>query len=127
MQKKTLIFLRFFLILCTILLMTYSKKGVRFPEPGYIIAFFYFLSNLVLYRIPDKFLMNSVGSFFVFLFDIIAISLAVYFTQGFDSDFYLAYFLVIFLESNCVFLFHFHPLTGKFFLLHCPRGYLVSQ
>lgn len=99
MQKRMLLFLRFFLILATILVMTYSKKGIHFPEPGYIIALIYFFSNLVLYLFSETKLTNPVFSFFVFLFDIVTISLAIYFTQGFETDFYLIYLLAIFIAS----------------------------
>lgn len=99
MNKKTLLFLRFILILATILVMTYSKKGLSVFEPGYGVAFIYFLSNLILYCFPEKKFSRPVFSFFIFLFDIIAISLGIYFTQGIQTDFYLIYFLVIFVAS----------------------------
>jgi len=99
MQKRTLLFLRFVLILVTILVMTYSKKGLHFLEPGYIVAVVYFFSNVILYHISEKQFFNKLISFVIFLFDITAISLAIYFTQGFETDFYLIYFLVIFIAS----------------------------
>lgn len=99
MNKKTLLFLRFILILVTILVMTYSKRGLNVLEPGYGIALVYFISNIFLYRIPEKKFSKPIISFCVFLFDIIAISLGVYFTQGIQTDFYLIYFLVIFVAS----------------------------
>jgi PAS domain S-box-containing protein len=99
MKKNILLFLRFILILVTILVMTYSKKGLDISEPGYFIAMIYFLSNLVLYKIPAKYFSKSLLPFAMFSFDIIAISLAIYFAQGIHSDFYLIYFLVIFVAS----------------------------
>jgi PAS domain S-box-containing protein len=99
MNRKTLIFLRFILILVTILVMTYSKKGLSIFEPGYFIALIYFISNFILYRIPKRIFAKPLLSFAMFLFDIVAISLAVYFTQGMQTDFYLIYFLVIFVAS----------------------------
>lgn len=99
MEKQKLLFLRFFLILSTILVMTYSKKGLNIREPGYIIALIYFISNFIFYRISDKYFAKPITSFLIFLFDIIAISLAIYFTQGIENDFYLIYFLVIFVSS----------------------------
>ncbi|MGB3339897.1 MAG: ATP-binding protein [bacterium] len=99
MDRKTLLFLRFILILVTILVMTYSKKGLSILEPGYFIALIYFISNFILYRIPKRIFAKPLLAFAMFLFDIIAISLAVYFTQGMQTDFYLIYFLVIFVAS----------------------------
>jgi len=99
MNKKTLLFLRFVLILVTILVMTYSKKGLSLFEPGYIVALVYFISNIVMYRIPAKYFSRPVISFGLFMFDIVVISVAVYFAQGIQTDFYLIYFLVIFIAS----------------------------
>ena len=99
MEKRTLLFLRFFLILAIILVMAYSKKGLHFLKPGYLIALIYFGSNLLLYRMPESKFSDSRVSFLIFLFDIIAISAAIYFSQGFETDFYLIYFLAIFITS----------------------------
>jgi PAS domain S-box-containing protein len=99
MQKRVLLFLRFFLILSTILVMTYSQRGLHFPEPGYIVAVGYLISNLLLYRVSEKHFSKALVSFLIFLFDIVAISLAVYFAQGFETDFYLIYLLAIFIAS----------------------------
>jgi PAS domain S-box-containing protein len=99
MKKKTLLFLRFILILCTVLLMTYSKRGLAFPEPGYTIALIYFISNLILYFLSDKILSKAFVSFFIYLFDILTISVAIYYIQGLESDFYLINFMVIFIAS----------------------------
>ena len=98
-KKKILLTLRFILILVTVLVITYSKRGLRFPEPGYTIALFYFVSNLILYFLPEKFFSKPIITFLIFLFDIITISVVVYIVQGFETDFYIVYFLVIFAAS----------------------------
>lgn len=79
--------------------MTYSKKGLAFPSPGYTIALLYLISNLVFYFLSEKIFTKPLFSFFVFLFDIITISLTIYFVQGAETDFFLIYFLVIFIAS----------------------------
>jgi len=99
MNKRTLLFIRSILILSTILVMVYSKKGLSVFEPGYAIAFIYFISNLLLYRLPQEKFSNPVFSFFIFLFDILIISLGIYFTGGLETDFYLIYYLAIFVSS----------------------------
>lgn len=99
MHKRTVLLLRSVLILSTILVMTYSKRGLNIASPGYAVALLYFMSNFVLYLIPEpKFNVPAV-SFGVFLTDIVAISLAIYFAQGMQTDFYLIYFLIIFIAS----------------------------
>ncbi len=99
MEKNKLTFLRFIVILATILLMTYSKKGLHFGEPGYIIALVYFLIGLALTRVPDKILSRPWFSFTTFFLDIVIISIAIYFAEGIATDFYLIYFLAIFISS----------------------------
>ncbi len=99
MHKRTILLLRFVLILSTILLMTYSDRGLNFASPGYAVALAYFLSNLALYFVPEIKFSRPILTFAIFLTDIFAISLAIYFTQGLQTDLYLIYFLIIFIAS----------------------------
>ncbi len=59
----------------------------------------YLISNLVFYFLSEKIFTKPLFSFFVFLFDIVTISLTIYFIQGAQTDFFLIYFLVIFIAS----------------------------
>ncbi len=99
MNKRHLILLRFILILATVLIMTYSRKGLQFGEPGYIIALLYFLTGIALTRVPEKSLSKPWFSFATFLFDIVVISIAIYLAEGIATDFYLIYFLAIFISA----------------------------
>lgn len=99
MKKRILLLLRFVLILATIVMMTYSKRGLHIASAGYLIALLYFISNIIFYFIPEKKFSRPVVTFAIFLTDVIAISLAIYFTQGMQTDFYLIYFLIIFIAS----------------------------
>jgi PAS domain S-box-containing protein len=97
--KKITLLLRFVLILATVLVMTYSKRGLDFGSPGYTVALVYLLSNLVIYFVPIKLFAKPITSFFTLLFDIIIITLAIYFSEGIQTDFYLVYFLAIFISA----------------------------
>ncbi len=99
MIKNKFLFFRFVLILTTILVMAYSKKGLQFGEPGYIIALLYFLAGISLTRVPEKLLSRPWFSFATFLFDIVVISIAIYLAEGIATDFYLIYFLAIFISA----------------------------
>lgn len=99
MNKRILLLLRFVLILATILMMTYSKRGLNVFAPGYTIALIYFVSNIFLYFLAADVLAKALVSFSIFLFDIFIISLGIYFTGGVETDFYLVYFLVIFVAA----------------------------
>uniref|UniRef100_A0A7C4TI73 histidine kinase n=1 Tax=candidate division WOR-3 bacterium TaxID=2052148 RepID=A0A7C4TI73_UNCW3 len=100
MNKRALSLLRFVLILSTILVMTYSNKGLHFGEPGYFLAIIYLISNFILVRLPERLINMPAVSFAIFLFDIIIISAGVYLTGGVQTDFYLIYFLIIFIAST---------------------------
>lgn len=99
MKKRILLLLRFVLILATILVMTYSQRGLNIASPGYVVALLYLLSNMIVYFIPETRLSRPYVTFGIFLVDVVAISLAIYFTQGMQTDFYLIYFLIIFIAS----------------------------
>ncbi len=99
MNKKILLTLRFVLILATVLVMTYAKRGLFIFAPGYTLALIYLVSNLCLYFLPERLLSRPLATFFIFIFDIVIISLGIYFTEGVQTDFYLIYFLVIFIAS----------------------------
>ena len=99
MKKQTLLLLRFVLILATILLLAYSRSGLDIASPGYVVALLYLLTNLVLYFIPEEKFSRPPVTFAVFIVDIVAISFAIYLTQGMQTDFYLIYFLIIFIAS----------------------------
>lgn len=79
--------------------MTYSERDLNIASPGYAVALAYFISNLALYLIPEtKFAVPAV-SFAIFLTDLVAVSLAIYLSQGIQTDFYLIFFLIIFIAS----------------------------
>jgi len=99
LKKRILLLLRFVLILSTILMMTYSKRGLNIASPGYLVALLYFISNIIFYFIPETKFSRPVVTFAIFLTDVIAISLAIYLAQGMQTDFYLIYFLIIFIAS----------------------------
>ncbi len=99
MNKRILLALRFVLILTTVLVMTYSQKGLDIIAPGYTLALIYLLSNLSLYFVSEKILTRPVISFLVFMFDIVIISIGIYITEGIHSDFYPIYFLAIFVAA----------------------------
>ncbi|UCG92941.1 MAG: PAS domain S-box protein [candidate division WOR-3 bacterium] len=99
MKKNVLLYLRFVLILTTILVITYSKRGLSLFEPGYAIALLYFFSNVFLYYVSKRIFMKSLVQFCIFLFDVLILSAVIYYVQGLAADFYLIYFLVILVAS----------------------------
>lgn len=76
----------------TVLAVSVPIKGLLLLSLGQ------FLSNALLLFFPKRFMgKKMVGTFF--FVDILYISLAVYWTQGFESDLFLIYFLVVFMTA----------------------------
>lgn len=61
-----------------------------------ILAAIQFVSNIFLAVAPEKLLRKGL-SVWLFFFDIVLVSVALYWTQGFESDLFLIYFLVVFM------------------------------
>lgn len=97
--REVVIRLRWILVLVIILMMTFSSKGMKFLSPGYILAIIYFVSNLLLYLLPLKQFSSRAIDYILLMFDILFVSVAIYLSNGVDTDFYLVYFLTIFMSS----------------------------
>jgi K+-sensing histidine kinase KdpD len=59
----------------------------------------YLLSNLILIFIPEKKLQKPGCQTSIFLFDTAIISLVIYASEGWNSDLYLIYFLIVFMSG----------------------------
>lgn len=97
--KQMVLRLRWMTIIITSYLILFGR-GIAFPQlfPSFLILFYLF-SNTIAYFIPSSYF--SKPSFFciVFLFDTFMVSLGIYITSQFDTDFYLVYFLIILFAS----------------------------
>ena len=102
--KSAVISFRIIILLLALFFTVYNQKLVLTnaqidPAPFFsvlFIAFFHLTSNVFVAYAPDRFLRKG---FFtgVFIFDVLLISTIIYLTQGFESDLFLIYFLVIFM------------------------------
>ncbi|KPJ51148.1 hypothetical protein AMJ40_00640 [candidate division TA06 bacterium DG_26] len=98
-HKSTILTLRWLTVLLVVLLMMYSQKGLVFGTGAYLLGVAFLLSNIILSFIPqEKFARPTISSIVV-VADAIFVSLAIYLTSGFNTDFYLIYFLVIFIAA----------------------------
>lgn len=100
-QKSTVIVLRWLIILILFLLLIYNpgERVILNWNSFFLVFSLYIFTNLIFSFLPSKLFLQEGFSYTIFLTDIILISLSIYFSQGFDSDIYLAYFLVIFMAS----------------------------
>jgi PAS domain S-box-containing protein len=75
-------------------------RGITSPEvfPSLLISFYLF-SNLIATFLPSSYFLKISFFYIVLLFDTLMVSLGIYITSQFDTDFYLVYFLIILFAS----------------------------
>jgi len=98
-DKSTILVLRWLTILLAILLMLYSRKGLTFGTGAYLLGVAFFLSNIIFTLIPRKHFAKPAVSSVIVIMDAGFISLAIYLTSGFNTDFYLVYFFIILIAA----------------------------
>ncbi len=98
-HKQTILRLRWLTIIITSYIILFSR-GIDSPRlfPSLLILF-YLSSNVMAHFLPTSYFLKL--SFFnmILLFDTFMVSLGIYVTHQFDTDFYLVFFLIILFAS----------------------------
>ena len=94
-KKKTVLLLRWLVIIITSYLLLFSRGGVSLLSPQAFIIYTLLLSNLVLTGIPETVFSKKWFDYLFVLLDTVSVSAAIYMTGNSSSEFYLVYFLVI--------------------------------
>ncbi len=76
-----------------------SQDGFNIVNYVNGLVIFFILSNVILYFIPLEVFKNKYFRYFVFIADIILVSLAIYLTKNSNTDFFMLYFLVIIITT----------------------------
>ncbi len=97
--KSTILILRWLTVLLVILLMLYSQRGLAFGTSAYLLGIVFVLSNIILAFVPREQFTKPMTSSLIVVMDAVFVSLAIYLTSGFNTDFYLVYFLIIFIAA----------------------------
>jgi PAS domain S-box-containing protein len=94
-HKQIVVRLRWLTIIITSYLILFAR-GITFPRlfPTLLICF-YLLSNLIVSQVPASHFVKLSFFYVVLLFDTCMVSLGIYVTSQFATDFYLVYFLII--------------------------------
>lgn len=98
-HKTTILIMRWLIVLLVIFLAGFSEGGLNFGSKNYLLAIFFFISNLILTFVPARLFKKAWLNYVIFLSDICFVSASVYFAEGINTDFYLIYFLSIFMSS----------------------------
>jgi PAS domain S-box-containing protein len=98
-HKEIVLRLRWVTIIVTSYLILFGR-GLAAPQLlSSLLIVFYLLSNVVAYLIPSSYFIRISFFYIIFLFDTLMVSLGIYITSQFDTDFYLVYFLIILFAS----------------------------
>jgi PAS domain S-box-containing protein len=98
-QKQIVLIMRWLMVLLVIFMAAYSTKGINFGSPNYMLALVFLVVNLCVSSVPERFFTRTWFVYLLFLLDIAFVSSVIYFSEGIDTDFYLIYFLSIFMSS----------------------------
>ncbi|MEW6087895.1 MAG: PAS domain S-box protein, partial [bacterium] len=98
--KKTIFILLRWMIVFVVLLLFVQNQKIIFDSPFITIIFFaYSLSGFLFNFIKDSTFEKPWLNYAIFISDTLFASLAIYYTGGMDSDFYLIYFLAILMAA----------------------------
>ena len=97
--KRIVLRLRWVTIIVTSYLILFGR-GISLPQilPSLLILV-YLLSNLIAYFLPSSYFLKIRFFYIILLFDTFMVSLGIYLTSQFTTDFYLVYFLIIIFAS----------------------------
>jgi PAS domain S-box-containing protein len=97
--KRIVLRLRWVTIIVTSYLILFGR-GIDTPQlfPSLLILF-YLASNLIAYGLPPSYFLKLRFFYLTLVFDTVMVSLGIYLTGQFNTDFYLVYFLIIIFAS----------------------------
>ncbi len=99
--KEITVTFRWLVILLLLLFIVAAPESVKIETIRWLMALFlvFIVSNTVLSFIRAESFIRLKLNFYVFLFDVLLISSTIYIIQGFDSDLFLIYFIIIFIAT----------------------------
>ena len=97
--RRTIILIRWILIIVVGYLIAFSSPGQSLLSLPYFLFAAYVLSNLFLMVTPARWFEKDVFIFLILLVDIGMTSLVIFTTAWIDSEFFLIYFLILFIAA----------------------------
>lgn len=100
-SKVATLLLQWLLFIMSVFLILYTHKGNNIKYYGAVVNIiaFFGIFNLFLTFMPLRYFVIKMFGYGLFLINISVISLIIYFSEGFYSDLYLIYFLIILIAS----------------------------
>jgi len=98
-RKRTILTLRWAVIILTCYLIFFGKGRITDPDWGHLFILAYIFSNLILIFLPQTWFSNPKFFYFLVVFDTGTVSLGMYLSERVATDFYLVFFLILILAS----------------------------
>lgn len=97
--KATILIMRWLVVLLVIFMAVYSARGFDFFSANYILAMAIVMLNALVSLFPASYFEKPWFTYLLFILDIGFVSAMIYFSEGINTDFYLVYFISIFMSS----------------------------
>ena len=99
-DKSAVFAFRGVIFLALILLLVHSpRQEESFSPLPFALAALYLFTSLVLWRSPLRRLNAPLAQGVAYLWDVAVVSSVIYFSEGFDNELYLMYFLIMFMSG----------------------------
>jgi signal transduction histidine kinase len=99
-DKSAVFAFRGIIFLAMILLLVHSRSQEEsFSLQPFVLAAFYLFTSFALWRLPNPKLNAPVAQGLAYLWDVGVVSSLMYYSEGFDNELYLMYFLIMFMSG----------------------------
>ena len=98
-HKATILVMRWLVVLLVIFMAVYSAGGFDYLSPNYVLAMVIVALNAVISLFPPRLFERPWFTYLLLVADIGFVSAMIYFAEGINTDFYLVYFMSIFMSS----------------------------
>lgn len=98
-RKASIMVMRWLVVLLVLFMAAYSARGLDFDSPNFMLAYGYVAANVLISLVSVRLFDKTWFTYLLFIADIVFVSAMIYFSEGVNTDFYLIYFLSIFMSS----------------------------
>lgn len=130
-DRTTVLAFRGVLFLSMILMLVHSQRQERiFELAPFFLAAAHLLTSLCLWRATKRALSAPFAQAAAFLWDVGAVAGVMYFSEGFDSELYLMFFLILFMSALMTKVWHSFLIAGVASLIYAglwSQGKVVAD
>lgn len=106
-DRTTAFAFRGVLFLSMVLMLVHSQRQERvFEFAPFVLAAFHLFTSFILWKSPDQRLAKPNAQSLAFLWDILVVAALMYFSEGFDDELYLMFFLIMFMSALMTKVWH---------------------